>query len=160
MTTQLAETLRLVEQLNLPFPWETNAQGQIIMTPVNFGHSRYVGHLIRRIATIAPEWESGTELGVITSDGVKAPDVYLASAAYVSRHEGGLGYVAEAPEICVEVMSPSNTWQEMHNKMPLYFQVGAQEVWIVDTEGKVAFFVPGSTPLPHSGLISDAPTQI
>lgn len=160
MTAQLAETLRLVEQLNLPFPWETNSQGQIIMTPVNFGHSRHVGHLIRRIAAIAPQWESGSELGVITRDGVKAPDVVMCSAAFSARHCNDAGYLTEAPEICVEVMSPSNTWQEMRAKMPLYFEIGAQEVWIVDTDGKVAFFAPGNTPLPHSALIPDAPTQI
>jgi len=154
------ESIRLVEKLNLPFPWETNARGQIIMTPVNYGHSSHVGKLIKRLAAIAPDWESGAELGIETSDGVKAPDVTLASPAYHARHIHDKGYVTEAPEICVEVMSPSNSWQEMLEKMPLYFEIGAQEVWVVDVDGAVSFFAPGNEKLPHSRLIPEAPQSI
>lgn len=160
MTAQLAETLRFVEKLNLPFPWETNARGQIIMTPVNYNHGNQVMRLGHILAGIAPQWQSGTELGIVTSDGVKAPDLILASAQYHADHLHQEGYVKDAPEICIEVMSPSNSWQEMYSKMPLYFEIGAQEVWIVDTEGKIAFFAPGNTPLQHSRLIPDAPSQI
>ena len=154
------DTLKLIEKLDLPFPWETNARGQIIMTPVNYGHSRHVGDLIQLFARIAPEWKSGSELGIVTSDGVKAPDVTLASPAYHERHKDNQGYVEEAPEICIEVMSPSNSWQEMQDKMPLYFEVGAHEVWIVDTDGRVSFFAPGNEKIPESRLIPGAPQQI
>jgi Uma2 family endonuclease len=154
------ESLRHIEKLNLPFPWETNARGQIIMTPVNFGHSSHVGRLIKRLAVIAPDWESGAELGIETSDGVKAPDVTLSSQAYYDRHIKDKGYVTEAPEICIEVMSPSNSWQEMMDKMPLYFEVGALEVWIVDVDGKISFFAHGNQQLPQSRLIHDAPQNI
>jgi len=154
------EFLSVIEKLNLPFPWETNARGQIIMTPVNYGHSSHVGDLIQLIARIAPEWKSGSELGIFTSDGVKAPDVTLASPEYHARHINDTGYVTEAPEICIEVMSPSNSWQEMQDKMPLYFEVGAQEVWIVDVDGKVFFFAIGNEQLQNSRLIPDAPLYI
>jgi Uma2 family endonuclease len=154
------ETLKAIEKLDLPFPWETNARGQIIMTPVNYGHSRRVGDLIQLFARIAPEWKTGTELGIVTSDGVKAPDVTLASLVYHERHKDEQGYVEEAPEICIEVMSPSNSWQEMHDKMPLYFEVGALEVWIVDTDGSVSFFAAGNVKIPQSRLIPGAPASI
>ena len=130
------------------------------MTPVNYGHSSHVGTLIQLFGRIAPAWKTGSELGIITSDGVKAPDVTLASQKYHARHIKDKGYVSEAPEICVEVMSPSNSWQEMQDKMPLYFAVGAQEVWIVDVDGKLSFFAPGNEQLPQSRLVSDAPQSI
>jgi Uma2 family endonuclease len=155
-----AELLRIVEKLDLPFPWETNARGQIIMTPVNYEHSNHVGQLIQLFGRIAPEWKTGSELGINTSDGVKAPDVTLASADYHERHRGIEGYVDDAPEICIEVMSPSNSWQEMQDKMSLYFEVGAREVWIVDTDGKLAFFAPGNERLEHSRLIPVAPASL
>ena len=154
------ETLRVIKKLNLPFPWETNARGQIIMTPVNYGHSSHVGTQIKLLASIAPTWEGGTELGIYTSDGIKAPDVTLASPEYHARHLKDTGYVNEAPENCIEVMSPSNSWQEMQDKMPLYFEVGAQEVWIVDVEGKVFFFAGGNEKLQNSRLILQAPQSI
>ena len=45
-----------------------------------------------------------------------------------------------APEICVEVMSDSNDWEEMHQKRQLYLRAGAREVWVVEQEGRVHFF--------------------
>ena len=155
-----ADLLKAIEKLDLPFPWETNARGQIIMTPVNYGHSSHVGRLIRLLGRIAPEWESGSELGIVTSDGIKAPDVTLAGPEYHAKYQRHEGYVPEAPEICVEVMSPSNSWGEMRVKMGLYFEVGAQEVWIVDTDGKIAFFMPGGETLERSRLIPDMPVSI
>lgn len=155
-----AELLKAIEKLDLPFPWETNARGQIIMTPVNYDHGNRVMRLGRVLAWIAPEWECGTEVGIQTSDGVKAPDLILASASYHGNHRNKDGYVAEAPEICAEVMSPSNSWQEMLDKMPLYFEVGALEVWIVDTEGRISFFAPGNERLERSRLIPSAPASI
>jgi Uma2 family endonuclease len=68
--------------------------------------------------------------------------------------------VSEAPEICIEVMSPSNSWPEMMEKLGLYFGVGAREVWIVDTEGKVSFFGPGIETLAASGIIPEMPGSI
>ena len=155
-----ADLAKVLETLDLPFPWETNAQGQIIMTPVNYDHASRVTRLDRLLARIAPAWNTGSELGIVTADGVKAPDLVLVSEAYDARHRGQAGYVTEAPEICIEVMSPSNTWREMQHKMRLYFEVGALEVWVVDTEGRLSFFAPGNTALAESGLIPSAPANI
>ncbi len=155
-----ADMLRVIENLDLPFPWETNGRGQIIMTPVSYDHGNRVIRLDRYMARIAPDWEGVTELGIYTSDGVKAPDMILASPAYHARHKNIRGYVSEAPEICIEVMSPSNSWQEMYEKMPLYFEVGALEVWIVDTEGGISFFAAGNERLSKIRLIPTAPESI
>jgi Uma2 family endonuclease len=46
----------------------------------------------------------------------------------------------QAPEICVEVLSPGNTEIEMREKMTLYFDAGAEEVWLCDTSGNMRFF--------------------
>ncbi len=154
------DSLRLIEKMDLPLPWETNARGQIIMTPVNYSHGNRVSRLDRLLARIAPSWEAGAELGIATSDGVKAPDLFLASPEYHASHVNVDGYVIEAPEICIEVMSPSNSWQEMLDKMPLYFEVGALEVWIVDVDGRVSFFAAGNEQLPQSRLIPDSPQSI
>ena len=40
------------------------------------------------------------------------------------------------PDLAVEVISPSNTWDEVQNKMKEYFQVGVQRVWVVSTSQK------------------------
>jgi hypothetical protein len=45
-----------------------------------------------------------------------------------------------APEICVEVRSPSTTDEEMAEKRALYFEAGADEVWICDADGTMHVF--------------------
>lgn len=154
------DLLKAIEKLDLPFPWETNARGQIIMTPGGYDHSIRIGSLIRLFATINSEWRVGTRLGILTSDGLKAPAVILASPNYHAKFRGYESFVPGAPELCIEVMSPSNSWQEMRDKMALYFEVGAREVWIVDTDGRISFFGPGGEALERSRLIPEAPGSI
>ena len=38
--------------------------------------------------------------------------------------------LGRAPEICIEVLSLSNSPAEMNEKRDLYFEAGAHEVWI------------------------------
>jgi Uma2 family endonuclease len=62
-------------------------------------------------------------------------DVAWVSDARLASFAGATPYPS-APEICVEVMSTSNTWAEMHMKAALYLQAGAEEVWIVALGGE------------------------
>jgi Uma2 family endonuclease len=74
------------------------------------------------------------------------------------------GYLMGAPEIVVEVISPSNTVSEMNEKERLCLQNGCREFWIVDPHrrevrvttpnGPVAFYRPGDQiPLYFGGSI-------
>lgn len=47
---------------------------------------------------------------------------------------------AEAPEICIEVISPGNTRRELHEKKALYFAAGAEELWFCHWNGRMEFF--------------------
>jgi len=46
----------------------------------------------------------------------------------------------KAPEICVEIVSPSNTDKEMQDKIQLYLAKGAKEVWLCNLEGELRFY--------------------
>ena len=63
-----------------------------------------------------------------------------------------------APEICVEVVSASNTGEEMEEKKSLYFARGAQEVWVCEN-GVMRFYRPDG-PLEKSVLVPDFPKRI
>ncbi|MFB6271645.1 MAG: Uma2 family endonuclease [Salinibacter sp.] len=63
-----------------------------------------------------------------------------------------------APEICVEVLSAANDWEEMHEKRGFYLEAGAREVWIVDREGRVRFF--GDEELDQSEVVPDVPKHV
>ena len=123
---------------------ETNRFGQIVMTPPpGFTHATRQSEICLRLKTMLQGGHAVTECAVLTSDGVKGVDV-----AWISESRVMLGLKGEvltiAPEICVEVFSPSNTRQQMEAKRQLYFEAGAAEVWLCDRQGTLHFFLKGS----------------
>jgi hypothetical protein len=100
-----------------------------------------------------------TECPVSTADGVKGVDTAWASAELWAEF-GQRACFVRAPEICVEVISPSNSEEELREKMTLYFDAGAKEVWVCGEFGRMNFFGPGSVPLLKSQLCPDFPSEI
>ena len=71
------------------------------------------------------------------------PDATWVSPEYDQELETKEPLVLErAPEICVEVLSPSDFKPEMEEKRALYFEAGAHEVWICGRDGKMEFYTP------------------
>ncbi len=64
-----------------------------------------------------------------------------------------------APEICVEVLSSSNTQAEMQEKRMLYFEKGAEEVWVCAESGDMHFY-DASGPIDRSVIVSDFPEHV
>ena len=112
-------------------------------TPPAFGHVS-AGKIIRWLNELLPDGRALPETPVLTADGIKVPDVTWISAAYAQELEAKKPLVLErAPEICVEVLSPSNSSAEMDEKRALYFEAGALEVWICGLDGKMEFHTRG-----------------
>jgi Uma2 family endonuclease len=65
---------------------------------------------------------------VLSQNIVLKPDVSYTSAA---RKPKLLDYPVVAPDLVVEVVSPSNTLEEFEAKMKNYFEHGTQVVWLV-----------------------------
>ena len=122
---------------------ETNRYGHIVMMPPpGFSHTTRQSAIFAHLLTSMPPGAS-VEIAVLTQDGIKGIDVGWISANRVKR---GLkdDVLTIAPEICVEVVSPGNTRQEMENKRELYFAAGAEEVWFCDQKGALHFFLKGN----------------
>lgn len=64
-------------------------------------------------------------------DTVRGPDVSLVLGADTEGDEQESGFVPGAPDIAVEVVSPSNTTAEIERKISEYLAAGAQRVWLV-----------------------------
>jgi Uma2 family endonuclease len=131
---------------------ETDRHGQIIMSPPpapSHGSLQLeIGHLLRQLM---PDGRTLTECPISTADGVKAADVAWVSPERM-RELGNQVCFPKAPDVCVEVLSPSNSQAEMREKMALYFDAGAREVWLCSEKGAVSFFGPGTG---HSLSISE-----
>ncbi len=80
-----------------------------------------------------------SECSVRTDEGVKVADVAWASERFAERNKGSEPF-EEAPEICIEILSPSNTRKEMDEKRELYFARGAEEFWTCNSEGNIRIF--------------------
>jgi len=124
----------------LPYKVETNARGQIILSPHKNRHSDLQSALFRLLQQHAPEGHISVEYALATGEGVKAPDVVWMSHARREKMRATGDPSMLAPEVCVEVMSISNTSQEMEEKRALYREIGAEEVWVVSDEGAIRFF--------------------
>jgi len=124
---------------------ETDRHGHIIMSPPPApGHGSLqleIGHLLRNLLD---HGRVLTECPISTADGVKAADVAWASPERMAEL-GNRVCFPRAPEICVEVMSSGNTEAEISEKMALYFDAGAKEVWLCAKGGAMSFFGQGAT---------------
>ena len=143
---------------DLPYKVETNARGQLILSPPKPEHGFSQSRTSRRIFEALGE-VVGVEFSVYTSGGVKIPDVIWMS----EERRAQISEDAEAspvmPELCVEIMPDSNTEAEMADKRRLYFDGGAEEVWIVDQGGGVRFF-DADGPIEQSTLAPDFARKI
>lgn len=145
----------------LPDRIETNRYGHIVMMPPpGFSHTTRQSAIFAHLLTAMPPGAK-VEVAVLTSDGIKGIDVGWISESRVRR---GLkeDVLTIAPEICVEVVSPGNTRQEMENKRELYFAAGAEEVWFCDQKGVLHFFIKGSeeTAAKASALCPSMPKRV
>jgi Uma2 family endonuclease len=140
---------------------ETDRYGHIIVTPPPApSHGSFQVEIAVLLRTFLPKGRVLTECPISTADGVKAADVARASPQCM-RELGNRVCFPRAPEICVEVLSPSNTPAEIAEKMALYFDAGAKEVWICDKLGAVQFFVRASAPTAKaSKLCPKFPSQV
>ena len=124
---------------DLPYKIELNAWGKVEMSPASVQHAWLQSATLLQLKEQLPGGLAMTECPILTSIGVRVPDVVWASDDFMRRHQG-MSPLPHAPEICVEVLSPSNVEGEITEKTRAYLAAGAREVWRVAEDGSVRFF--------------------
>lgn len=99
----------------LPYKIEVNARGKVEMSPASVRHGWLQAAVAAAFAQHLPEGVTVTECPILTSIGVRVP------------------------EICVEVVSSSNVESEINAKVRAYLAAGAEEVWLVAENGTIRF---------------------
>jgi len=141
---QVCEDKKLAD---LPYKMELNQWGQIVMSPADYQHSSFQGEIIRWLNQLLPHGRAIPECAVDTIENTKVPDVVWLSPESQERVRGQASCTV-APEICVEILSPSNPLAEMlgttdrPGKRELYFRAGAREFWLCTEKGRMRFFDP------------------
>lgn len=153
-----ADVLKDKALQNLPYKIELDAKGRIIMTPASNRHGMYQIEIGARLKRLLPTGRVFSECSIETLDGVKVADVAWASNEFLKKHRDETPF-ATAPEICVEIVSPSNQRAAMEEKVTLYLAKGAREVWLCDEKGNVTF-ADHSGKLKKSKLVARFPSKI
>lgn len=136
---QWSEVIQDPTLRNLPYKIELNRFGKIEMSPASNRHAIQRARLVRLLSTLFLDGEIASECSVATRLGVKVADVVWMSSGFLQENAEQTPY-QQAPELCVEILSPSNSDVEMREKIDLYLESGASEVWIVPEDGSVSMY--------------------
>lgn len=124
---------------NLPYKIELDEYGRILMSPASNRHGIQQAKLVRLLAQMLHDGEIAIECSVQTHLGVRVADVAWLSPSFLAKYGEQTPY-PQAPELCVEILSPSNSPREMQEKIRLYLGYGAQEVWLIEETGTISLY--------------------
>jgi len=159
VAAQWETVLRDFQDVEMPYKIETNAAGWVVMEPPPADRHRFFQKRIERFLDESLQGgEAMMEVGLHTHGGTKIPDVVWASYETWGKRQEDLT-TAPPPQICAEVLSPSNTDAEIEEKRRLYLDIGVEEVWICEQDGTLRFY-DESGRLQTSKIVNGAPDQI
>ena len=140
---------------------ETDRFGHVIMSPPPAPkHGFYQSEILRLLDKLMRRGRVLPECPISTADGVRAADVAWVSPQRI-KELGDRSCFPDAPEICVEVLSPGNSDAEIEEKIALYFEAGAGEVGICGLFGDMKFYsAAGAPPMPASKLCPEFPARV
>jgi len=156
MSTQTG-LITVEEFLKLPEPKEGRTElhhGEVVfMPPPKRGHQRIQRRINALLTTLAGD------RGAVETEMAYRPtpehEVWVADVGYATwereKASGEDEYLAGAPDLVVEVLSPSNTMDEINEKMALCLDNGCVSFWIVDAKRKRVSVTEGNV-TNHYGL--------
>jgi len=113
-------------------------EGDLIMSPVYANH----GRTCMRLGAILLHFAESRKLGEVydsstgfrlTDDLLLSPDISFVSKARLKKIEVALDqFLAGAPDLAVEVLSPSDRMTQIHRKLERYFEHGTRLAWLVN----------------------------
>lgn len=109
--------------------------GTLVEKPVGFWEGLIAANIIGLLAAYVNPRDLGAVFGAdstlrMRSGRIRLPDVSFVAKARLPRDLKPVPSLA--PDLAVEVLSESNTAQEMNQKLIEYFQTGTRLAWIVD----------------------------
>lgn len=147
MSTITQKKLLTAEEFYLlPNPADGSQQelvrGEIITMPPPGGlHGVTCSKANRKLGNYIDSGPGGTlvcnDTGFITErapDSVRGPDLSYWSKERLK--EVPVGYIEIAPDMLIEVLSPSNVWKQIRNKIKEYFAKGVKLVWVIAPEDR------------------------
>ena len=149
---------RELDQYDVDYRIETDADGHVLMSPRPPNTHNRKAFLIAHILQERLGPAASGETRIVTDQGIKVADASWCPASRWPGNEENDTFLT-APDICIEVLSPSNTPAEIDHKRALYFAAGAREVWICDRNNTMSYYDPEGL-LEKSKLCPDFPSRL
>jgi Uma2 family endonuclease len=131
------------ELLNLPKDGNKYevVEGELRMSPAGWPHEVVVAELIALLAPFVKGRRLGSVLGsntlyVLPSGNRRGPDVSFVKAGRLPDRT--TPFPKLAPDLAVEVVSPSDTPRAMLDRVGEYLQAGVSLVWVIDPVKRTA----------------------
>ena len=129
-------------------------RGEIrVMTPASGAHGVVAGALFRALDAFVEERNLGLcfpdNTGFLLpglGDTVRSPDVAFVTADQLPREGIASGWIALAPDLIAEILSPSESNAELEAKLSDYRAAGTRLIWIVDPARRVITVRDGDLP--------------
>ena len=112
--------------------------GRLIVSPVPANHGAICVRLILLLGAFVQRRKLGelydSSTGFRISESILlSPDVSFVSRARLKKvFRGPDKFLRGAPDLAIEVLSPSDRTQLLHKKLDLYFEHGTRLVWMVN----------------------------
>jgi Uma2 family endonuclease len=124
-----------------PDRYELTEFGELVLSPRPTNDHQAVAFAVGVQLTQQLGPRAATEIALYTDRGIRVPDVVWMPPARWAEYKGQTPFPV-VPDVCVEVLSPGNTREEILMKAGAYLRGGAREVVVVGLRGGVEFFGP------------------
>ena len=129
------------------------------MSPASARHGELVGILCSLLVPFVRQHKLGRvvagDAGFFLSRGpdcVRGPDVAFIRSERIPAEGLPARFFPAAPDLAIEVVSPSDSWSAVDEKVFEYLHAGTLEVWLVDAERRsVSVCRPSVPPLHLTG---------
>ncbi len=117
-------------------------------------HGGVCGRMSRLLGNWAESNDQGevvtNDTGLVTRrnpDSVRGPDLFFIRWSTLPQGELPEKWLKVPPELCVEILSPSDRWKDVLDKITEYLDFGVKEVWVADPQLKqLHIYQPDSAP--------------
>jgi Uma2 family endonuclease len=123
--------------------------GEMRVSPAGGRHGEVIVALTVRLGTFVLERRLGHILESSTGfrwpgrktdrpDNIRSPDLSFVGSGRFPDGHAPAGFIPFAPDLAVEVLSPSDRRNDVLEKVGEYLDAGSRMVWVIDPEGRTA----------------------
>jgi Uma2 family endonuclease len=131
--------------------------GEIVISPVHPLHDIVCMTIARFLGMYVSKKRSGYVLGsnagfYMTNGNLRCPDVsFLSKERAKTSPAFPREFFPGSPELVVEVLSPNDTFESLHEKLVEYFDSGCQLAWVVNPQDQTVhvYYSPRPSQLLH-----------